>query len=63
MTDNAPELSSYYEVAYRDGHYLVLYALLLRRFDSLAQGGIGTVSFLMDVLKNLKPKLVRTELA
>ena len=62
VTDNAPELSSYYEVAYRDGHYLVLYALLLRRFDSLSQGGIGTVSFLMDVLKNLKPKLVETVL-
>ncbi|CAG7722933.1 unnamed protein product [Allacma fusca] len=56
VSTNIAELGTYFEVAYRDGHYLVLYCLFLRRFDSLTQGGVSTISFLMDVLKNLKPK-------
>jgi hypothetical protein len=56
VSTNVAELGTYFEVAYRDGHYLVLYCLFLRRFDNLSQGGVSTVSFLMDVLKNLKPK-------
>ena len=52
------DLTKYLDVASKDGHFLVLYCLLLKRFQVLCNGGMLSVTSLTDLLKNLKPKFV-----
>ncbi|ODM91613.1 Ectopic P granules protein 5 [Orchesella cincta] len=43
------EVASYFEVSSKDGHFL-------KRHKLICYGGINSITFLSDVLKNLKPR-------
>lgn len=56
LTPDEREVASYFEVSSKDGHFLVLYVLLTKRYKQICNGGANSVNFLLDILKNLKPR-------
>lgn len=56
LTPDEREVANYFEVSSKDGHLLVLYILLMKRYRLICNGGVNSVNFLSDILKNLKPR-------
>lgn len=56
---NPEELFNFFDISSKDGHYLVLNALLLRRATHFTEGTADpsdTLSFFIDLVQKLKPK-------
>jgi len=56
ITHEVKELNSFFDTCSKDGHYLLLHCLLRKRFYHIGNGGTNSVSFLADLIKNMKPK-------
>jgi len=50
------EQNQYLDVASKDGHFLVLYCLLVKRIHFYTHGALQSVSSLMEIMKNIKPR-------
>lgn len=58
LSTDEREVATYFEVSSKDGHFLVLHALLLKRFHVICRGSVNSINFLSDLLKNLKPRYI-----